>query len=280
MFKIGCHLSSSKGYVHMVEETLSIGGTTFQFFTRNPRGGAAKPVDTDDIGRYNKTASENGIREIIAHAPYTMNPCAATENLREFSLNTMTDDLARLSLTPGALYNFHPGSHVGQGVDAAIELIAGLLDKLLEADAGNTTPVLLETMAGKGSEVGSKFEELRRIIDLVADSSRLGVCLDTCHVYDAGYDIVNDLDGVLGEFDRVIGIGRLKAVHLNDSKNPFCSHKDRHEKIGHGSIGIDAFAKIINHPALRDLPFCLETPHEDISGYAGEIALLKSLRNE
>ena len=280
MFKIGCHLSSSKGYVHMVEETLSIGGTTFQFFTRNPRGGAAKPVDTDDIGSYNKTASENGIREIIAHAPYTMNPCAATENLREFSLNTMTDDLARLSLTPGALYNFHPGSHVGQGVDAAIELIAGLLDKLLEANAGNTTPVLLETMAGKGSEVGSKFEELRRIIDLVADSSRLGVCLDTCHVYDAGYDIVNDLDGVLGEFDRVIGIGRLKAVHLNDSKNPFCSHKDRHEKIGQGSIGTDAFAKIINHPALRDLPFCLETPHEDISGYAGEIALLKSLRNE
>lgn len=280
MFKIGCHLSSSKGYNHMAEETVSIGGNTFQFFTRNPRGGAAKPIDPADVELYRKTAAESGISEIIAHAPYTMNPCAATEALREFSLNTMTDDLARLSLTPGALYNFHPGSHVGQGTDAAIELIAELLGKLLAADSENSTPVLLETMSGKGSEVGSKFEELRRIIDLTGGTSRLGVCLDTCHVYDAGYDIVNDLDGVLEEFDRVIGLDRLKAVHLNDSKNPFCSHKDRHEKIGQGSIGIDAFARIINHPVLRDLPFCLETPHEDISGYAGEIALLKSLRGE
>ena len=277
MIHIGAHVSVAKGWEAMGKTTLDLGGDTFAFFLRSPRGGAAKPVDTDDIGSYNKTASENGIREIIAHAPYTMNPCAATENLREFSLNTMTDDLARLSLTPGALYNFHPGSHVGQGVDVAIDLIAGLLDKLLEADAGNTTPVLLETMAGKGSEVGSKFEELRRIIDLVADSSRLGVCLDTCHISDGGYDVGDGLDQTLEEFDRVIGLERLHAIHLNDSKNPKGAHKDRHEKIGQGFIGLENIERIINNKYLAQLPFELETPN-DVDGYAAEIKLLKGLR--
>ncbi len=276
MFVIGCHLSSSKGYLNMGQEALSIGGNSFQFFTRNPRGGAAKPVDEDDVRAYNAFAAENGIGPIIAHAPYTMNPCAATESLRDFSLDTMRDDLSRLSMIPGSLYNFHPGSHVGQGIDAGIELISGIVVKLL--DTANPTPILLETMAGKGSEVGSRFEEIRRIIDLSGGDSRLGVTLDTCHVYDAGYDIVGNLDGVLEEFDNVIGLSRLKAIHLNDSKNPFCSHKDRHEKIGQGSIGIDAFKRIINHKALRDLPFLLETPQDELSGWGDEIALLKSLR--
>lgn len=276
MFVIGCHLSSSKGYLNMGQEALSIGGNSFQFFTRNPRGGAAKPVDEDDVRAYNAFAAENGMGPIIAHAPYTMNPCAATESLREFSLDTMRDDLARLSMIPGSLYNFHPGSHVGQGIDTGIELIADTVVRLLDSD--NPTQILLETMAGKGSEVGSRFEEIRRIIDLSGGDSRLGVTLDTCHVYDAGYNIVGNLDGVLEEFDNVIGLHRLKAIHLNDSKNPFCSHKDRHEKIGQGSIGIDAFKRIINHKALRDLPFLLETPQDELSGWGGEIALLKSLR--
>ncbi len=278
MFVIGCHLSSSKGYLNMGQETVSIGGSSFQFFTRNPRGGAAKPVDPDDIAAYNAFAAENAIGPVIAHAPYTMNPCAATESLREFSLETMRDDLSRLAMIPGSLYNFHPGSHVGQGIDAGIELISGIVVKLL--DTANPTPILLETMAGKGSEVGSRFEEIKRIIDLSGGDSRLGVTLDTCHVYDAGYDIVGNLDGVLEEFDNVIGLHRLKAIHLNDSKNPFCSHKDRHEKIGQGSIGIDAFKRIINHKALRDLPFLLETPQDELEGWGGEIALLKSLRED
>ena len=277
MFVIGCHLSSSKGYLNMGQEALSIGGNSFQFFTRNPRGGAAKPVDEDDVRAYNAFAAENGMGPIIAHAPYTMNPCAATESLREFSLDTMRDDLARLSMIPGSLYNFHPGSHVGQGIETGIELIADTVVRLLDSD--NSTQILLETMAGKGSEVGSRFEEIRRIIDLSGGDSRLGVTLDTCHVYDAGYDIVGDLDGVLEEFDNVIGLQRLKAIHLNDSKNPFCSHKDRHEKIGQGSIGIDTFKRIINHQALRDLPFLLETPQDELSGWGGEISLLKSLRD-
>ncbi|MBP5312100.1 MAG: deoxyribonuclease IV [Clostridia bacterium] len=277
MFIIGCHLSNSKGYLKTGSDALSIGANTFQFFTRNPRGGAAKPVDKADVDAYNELASLNNIGPVIAHAPYTMNPCAATESLREFSLETMRDDLYRLSMIPGSLYNFHPGSHVGQGVDAGIELIAETVSKLLETD--NPTPILLETMAGKGSEVGSRFEELRRIIDLAGGDSRIGVTLDTCHVYDAGYDIVGNLDGVLDEFDKAIGLDRLRAIHLNDSKNPFCSHKDRHEKIGSGSIGLEAFGRIINHPALRELPFCLETPQEDLSGWGAEIELLKSLRN-
>lgn len=261
----------------MGQEALSIGGNSFQFFTRNPRGGAAKPVDEDDVRAYNAFAAENGMGPIIAHAPYTMNPCAATESLREFSLDTMRDDLSRLSMIPGSLYNFHPGSHVGQGIETGIELIADTVVKLL--DTANPTPILLETMSGKGSEVGSRFEEIRRIIDLSGGDSRLGVTLDTCHVYDAGYDIVGNLDGVLEEFDNVIGLQRLKAIHLNDSKNPFCSHKDRHEKIGQGSIGTDAFKRIINHKALRDLPFLLETPQDELEGWGGEIALLKSLRD-
>lgn len=277
MFVIGCHLSSSKGYLNMGQEALSIGGNSFQFFTRNPRGGAAKPVDEDDVRAYNAFAAENGMGPIIAHAPYTMNPCAATESLREFSLDTMRDDLARLSMIPGSLYNFHPGSHVGQGIETGIELISGIVAKLL--DTANPTPILLETMAGKGSEVGSRFEEIRRIIDLSGGDSRLGVTLDTCHVYDAGYDIVGNLDGVLEEFDNVIGLQRLKAIHLNDSKNPFCSHKDRHEKIGQGSIGTDAFRRIINHKALSSLPFLLETPQDELSGWGDEISLLKSLRD-
>lgn len=277
MFYIGCHLSSSKGYMNMANETVSIGGSTFQFFTRNPRGGQAKPIDEEDVKKYNEFAAENGFGKIIAHAPYTMNPCAEKPDIRKFTVETMADDIARLEYTPGSLYNFHPGSHVGQGVDVGIELISDALNRIMTEDM--KTVVLLETMAGKGSEVGSKFEELRAIIDRTNLGNRLGVCLDTCHVNDAGYDIVNNLDGVLEEFDRIIGIDRLKAIHLNDSKNPFESHKDRHEKIGQGFIGIDAFARIINHPALCDLPFVLETPHDDLVGYKNEIALLKSLKN-
>ena len=276
MFIIGCHLSSSKGFLNMGNEALSIGGNTFQFFTRNPRGGSAKPLDKEDVEAYNKFAALNNIGPVIAHAPYTMNPCAATESLRDFSFETMQDDLYRLSLIPGSFYNFHPGSHVGQGIDAGIELISQLTARLLEP--ANETLILLETMAGKGSEVGSRFEEIRRIIDLAGGDKRLGVTLDTCHVYDAGYDIVGDLDGVIDEFDRIIGLHRLKAIHLNDSKNPPGSHKDRHEKIGKGSIGVEAFKRIINHPALRDLAFCLETPQDDLQGWGDEISLLKSLR--
>ncbi len=274
MFKIGAHLSASKGYTHMYDEALSIGGNTFQFFTRNPRGGKAKDLDFNDIAIFNEKAKE-GFGPILAHAPYTLNACAADDRIREFAYITMEDDLKRLEHTPGAMYNFHPGSHVGQGIEVGIEKISALLNDILFPDMKTT--VLLETMAGKGSEVGSRFEEIRAIIDKTNLSDKLGVCLDTCHVYDAGYDIVNDLDGVLNEFDRVIGLDRLKAIHLNDSKNPFSSHKDRHEKIGEGSLGIDATARIINHPKLKDLPFYLETPNE-IDGYAREIALLKSLR--
>lgn len=274
MFKIGAHLSASKGYTHMYEEALSIGGNTFQFFTRNPRGGKAKDLDLQDIAAFNEKTKEN-FGPILAHAPYTLNACALDDRIREFAYITMEDDLKRLEHTPGARYNFHPGSHVGQGIDVGIEKISALLNDILFPDMKTT--VLLETMAGKGSEVGSKFEEIKQIIDKTNLSDKLGVCLDTCHVYDAGYDIVGNLDGVLEEFDRVIGIDRLKAIHLNDSKNPFSSHKDRHEKIGEGSLGIDAITRIINHPQLKHLPFFLETPNE-IDGYAKEIALLKSLR--
>lgn len=277
MFKIGCHLSTSKGYAHMAKEIRSLGGNTFQFFTRNPRGGSAKAIEPKDIEQFHELAAENGIEIILAHAPYTLNACSADEATRDFAVRTMADDLVRMENTPGNLYNFHPGSHVSQGVEAGTEYIVSMLNTVLSEN--QSTTVLLETMAGKGSEIGRTFEELKNIIDGVKLSSHLGVCLDTCHVYDAGYDIVNNLDGVLDEFDRVIGIDRLKAVHLNDDKNPFGSHKDRHEKIGEGTIGTAAFERIINHPKLRGLPFYLETPNE-LEGYAKEIALLKSLRRD
>ncbi len=275
--KIGCHLSASKGFLAMGKTATGIGANTFQFFTRNPRGGAAKPLDQKDIDAFLAFSKENGIDVILAHAPYTLNACAKDDKIRDFARLVMADDLKRMEAVPGNLYNFHPGSHVGQGMDVGIEKIADLLNELLTPDL--TTTVLLETMAGKGSEVGSRFEELRAIIDKVELDDKLGVCLDTCHVHDAGYDIVNDLDGVLEEFDRVIGLERLRAIHINDSKNPFESHKDRHEVIGGGALGTDAFSRIINHPKLKHLPFYLETPNE-LPGYEEEIALLKSLRKE
>lgn len=277
MLHIGCHLSNSKGYMNMCGEAASIGADTFQFFTRNPRGGAAKDIDPDDVKKALAFMSENGFVTILAHAPYTLNPCAERPEVREFTENTMKDDLRRMEFTPGNMYNFHPGSHVGQGTEKGIELITDMLNRILLRD--QTTTVLLETMAGKGSEVGGRFEEIREIIDGTGLSDKLGVCLDTCHVYDAGYDIVNDLDGVLAEFDRVIGLDRLKAVHINDTKNPFSSHKDRHEKIGEGYIGTEAFGRVVNHPALKSLPFFLETPNE-LDGYAKEIALLRSLSKD
>ena len=274
MFTIGCHLSSSKGYLDMAKTAVSINANTFQFFTRNPRGGAAKPIDEADIKAFLEYSKENGIEKILAHAPYTLNACSADESIREFALNTMIDDIRRMEYTPNQYYNFHPGSHVKQGADVGIKLIAEHLNKVLYPEM--TTTVLLETMSGKGSEVGRSFEEIREIIDRTELSDKLGVCLDTCHVYDAGYDIVGDIDGVLDEFDKVIGIGRLKAIHINDSKNPFASHKDRHEKIGDGYIGTEAMARIINHPQLRKLPFYLETPNE-LDGYAKEIEVLRGL---
>lgn len=274
MLNIGCHLSSSKGFYHMGEESLSIDANTFQFFTRNPRGGSAKDIDPQDAQKLNDLMKEKGFARILAHAPYTLNACAKVESIREFAHNTMLDDLKRMEYVPGNMYNFHPGSHVEQGIETGIKLISDQLNAILWEDMHTT--VLLETMAGKGSEVGSRFEELREIIDRVELKDKMGVCLDTCHVYDAGYDIVGDLDGVLTQFDKIIGLERLQAIHINDSKNPFKSHKDRHEKIGEGSIGTEAFERIINHPALKDLPFFLETPN-DLAGYAAEIKLLKSL---
>lgn len=275
MFKIGCHLSASKGYEHMAKEIVSIGGNTFQFFTRNPRGGKTKDIDQKDIEKYHAFAKENGIDVILAHAPYTLNACSADEKIRQFAHDTMEDDLRRMEYTPNSLYNFHPGSHVGQGVEKGIEYIVSLLNEVIKEE--QTTTVLLETMAGKGSEVGRTFEEIRAIIDGVELDSHIGVCLDTCHVYDAGYDIVNDLDGVLKKFDEVIGLNRLKAIHMNDSKNPFESHKDRHEKIGEGFIGTDTMEAVINHPLLQGIPVYLETPNE-LDGYQREIELLKSLK--
>lgn len=274
MLNIGCHLSASKGYTHMAKETISIDGSTFQFFTRNPRGGKAKEVDLKDVEKFLEISKENNFAKILAHAPYTINVCSADESIRKFGRETMKDDLQKLEAVPGNMYNFHPGSHVGQGVDVGISFIIDALNEILWEE--QSTTVLLETMAGKGSEIGRSFEELKQIIDGVNLKDKLGVCLDTCHVYDAGYDIVNDLDGVLEKFDEVIGLDKLKAIHINDSKNPFESHKDRHEKIGEGSIGTEAFERIINHPKLRNLPFYLETPNE-IDGYQKEIALLKSL---
>lgn len=275
MFQIGCHLSASKGFLHMGKEAVALGGNTFQFFTRNPRGGAAKAIDEKDVESFKAFAKENGIHVILAHAPYTLNACSADESTREFAKNTFADDLKRMEYVPGNMYNFHPGSHVGQGVEVGIEFIAEALNEVLSKE--QTTTVLLETMAGKGSEIGRNFEELKQIIDKVTVKEKLGVCLDTCHVNDAGYDIINNLDGVLKEFDEIIGLDRLKAIHINDSMNPIGSHKDRHQKIGKGTIGLDALGRIINHPKLRKLPFYLETPQEDIMGYAKEIELLRNL---
>ncbi len=274
MLKIGCHLSSAKGFLAMGREAVKIGANTFQFFTRNPRGGKAKALDLDDVAAYRALAEEQGFFPILAHAPYTLNACAADEGLRTFAKETMQDDLQRLEHLPGSMYNFHPGSHVKQGAEVGIELIAAQLNGILRAE--QSTTVLLETMAGKGSEVGRSFEELRAILDRVELADKMGVCLDTCHVFDGGYDIAGSLDGVLEEFDKVVGLGKLQAVHLNDSMNPIGSHKDRHQKLGEGSLGLDALERIVNHPALRELPFYLETPN-DLEGYAREIALMKSL---
>lgn len=269
---IGCHLSSSKGFAAMGRQALELGADTFQFFTRNPRGSRAKDLDVADAAALTSLLKEHHFAPVIAHAPYTLNLCGAREENRTFAVETMADDLRRLEHLPGQLYNFHPGSHVGQGTDQGVALIAQGLNHLLRPD--QSTTVLLETMAGKGSEVGGSFEELRAILDQVELGDRLGVCLDTCHVWDAGYDIADHLDAVLEEFDHVIGLDRLRAIHLNDSKNPLGSHKDRYACIGQGAIGLEALVRVIRHPALKDLPFCLETPN-DLSGYAGEIALLR-----
>lgn len=272
MLNIGCHLSASKGYLNMAKTAASIDANTFAFFTRNPRGGAAKDIDENDVKAFLEFTAQNKFATLVAHAPYTLNACSDKTETREFALNTMRDDLMRMEYTPNQYYNFHPGSHMKQGADAGIEMIAKQLNDVLTKDM--TTTVLLETMAGKGSEVGRSFEELRQIIDAVKLNDKLGICFDTCHVYDAGYNIVDDLDGVLNEFDRIIGIDRLKAIHMNDSKNPFESHKDRHEKIGEGSIGFNTMVSIINHPKLQNIPIILETPNE-LDGYAKEIKMLR-----
>ena len=277
MLYIGCHLSSSKGFAAMGRQALELGANTFQFFTRNPRGSRAKDLDPADAAALRDLLARHGFGPIVAHAPYTLNLCGAEEKNRIFARETMADDLARLEHVPGQYYNFHPGSHVGQGSETGIALIADGLNAILRPNQATT--VLLETMAGKGTEVGSHFEELREILDRVTLSDLMGVCLDTCHVFDAGYDIVNDLDGVLAEFDRVIGLNRLKAVHINDSIFGLSSHKDRHAKIGEGKIGTEAFRRIINHPALRRLPFYLETPNE-LPGYKAEIELLRAMVEE
>ena len=277
MLNIGCHLSTTKGFYNMGKEALSIGANTFQIFTRNPRGGKAKDIDENDIKKLIDLMEENKFSKILAHAPYTLNACSKDESTRQFALEMMEDDLKRMEYLPNNLYNFHPGSHVKQGTEVGIEFIAELLNKVLKKE--QTTKVLLETMAGKGTEVGRNFEEIAEIISRVELKEHMGVCLDTCHVYDAGYDIVNDLDNVLEQFDKIIGLDRLYAIHLNDSKNPFNSHKDRHEKIGEGSIGLEAVTRIINHPKLKNIPFFLETPNE-LDGYAKEISILRDAYND
>ena len=278
MFTIGCHLSSAKGYLHMAKDAVSIDANTFQFFTRNPRGGRAKAIDPKDIAAFAAYAPEHGIERILAHAPYTLNPASDKQQTRDFALMVLAEDLGRMEETPHQLYNMHPGSAVGQPCEVAIAKIADALNQSLLPH--QTTTLLLETMAGKGSEIGGTFEELAAIIAQVELESHVGVCLDTCHVWDAGYDIVGDLDGVLEEFDRVIGLDRLRAIHLNDSKNPLGAHKDRHAPIGEGCIGFDALAAVTNHPALRDLPFFLETPQDDLSGWGREIAALRAAHAE
>ena len=273
MLKLGCHLSASKGNAAMVKTALSIGANTFAFFTRNPRGSSAKKEDPADCAKAVKLLEEHHFGKLVAHGAYTMNLCTADAEARTFAAGVLADDLRRMAALPGNFYNFHPGSHVGQGLEAGVEYIAAALNQAMTPEYPVT--VLLEAMAGKGSEVGGRFEELKMIIDAVGRDD-LGVCIDTCHIYDAGYDIVNNLDGVLSEFDRIVGLDRLKALHLNDSKNPFASHKDRHECLGQGSLGIDTFRKIVSHPLLKDKPMILETPNE-LPGYAAEIALLRSL---
>ena len=277
MFHIGCHLSPSDGFLAMGQTAKSMNASTFQFFTRNPRGSRAKAIDPADAAALVDFLKENRFGPVVAHAPYTINPCSKDERTREFALQTMADDLVRMEYLPHNYYNFHPGSHTGLGTENGIALIAHTLNTILKPE--QSTVVLLETMAGKGTEVGGRFEELREILDRVELSDHMGVCLDTCHVSDAGYDIVNDLDSVLEEFDRVIGIEKLKAIHINDSLNPLGARKDRHARIGEGHIGTEAFGRIIAHPALRHLPFVLETPNE-LPGYAAEIALLRGLRGE
>ena len=274
MLHIGCHLSSSKGFLAMGRQAWKLGADTFQFFTRNPRGSKAKELDSADAAALMALLAERNFAPVIAHAPYTLNLCSTEEKNRTFAREIMADDLRRMEYLPGQLYNFHPGSHVGQGTETGIAYIADALNAILTPE--QSTTVLLETMSGKGSEVGGRFEELREILDRVELSGRMGVCLDTCHVSDAGYALAEDLDGVLMEFDRVIGLNRLKAIHLNDSLNPCGAHKDRHARIGEGCIGLEALRRVVNHPALKDLPFCLETPNE-LPGYAAEIALMRSL---
>ncbi len=273
MLNIGCHLSTSKGFKHMGEEALSLGANTFQFFTRNPRGGAVKKMDVKDAAALMALAEEYQFAPLLGHAPYTLNACSADPHIREFAHMIIIDDLANMEYLPNNLYNFHPGSHVGQGVETGIDLIVELLNQALRPE--QTTLVLLEMMSGKGSEVGSSFEEISQIMNRVNLSDKMGVCMDTCHIYSAGYDLVNDLDGVLEQFDKTIGLEKLKAIHLNDSLNPYGSRKDRHAKIGQGTLGIEAITNIINHPQLRHLPFYLETPNE-LPGYAEEIKLLKA----
>lgn len=277
MLKIGCHLSVSKGFYAMGKEAVSIDANTIQFFTRNPRGGSAKPIDEEDVEKFKELAKEHGINNLLAHAPYTLNACAATENIRTFAKNTMEDDLKRMEYFPGSMYNFHPGSHVGQGVEQGTDYIVQMLNEIIKPE--QTTRVLLETMAGKGTEIGRNFQEIKNIMDRVAVKEHIGVCLDTCHIFDGGYDIVNRLDEVVEEFDKIIGLENLYAIHLNDSMNTCGSHKDRHAKIGEGNIGLDAITKIINHPKLRNLPFFLETPNE-LDGYAKEIKLLRERYKE
>lgn len=274
MLRIGCHLSSSKGFLHMGKEAVKIGANTFQFFTRNPRGSKAKEIDEKDIQNFLEYAKIHDIHQILAHAPYTLNPCSKDEHIREFAQMTMEDDLKRMEYLPGNCYNFHPGSHVGQGTEEGIQMIAHTLNQILKEEQHTT--VLLETMAGKGTEIGRSFEEIQQILDLIDLKDHMGVCLDTCHIYDAGYNIVQEMDQVVEEFDSVIGIEKLKAIHVNDSKNPFHSHKDRHEKIGEGSLGKETFYQLVNHPKLKGVPMYLETPNE-LSGYATEIQLLKTM---
>lgn len=274
---IGCHISAAKGYAAMGKQALKLGANTFAFFTRNPRGGKAKEIIPSDVEKLLQIMEENQFGKLVAHAPYTMNLCAAKEDIRQFSNEMLQDDLQRMEYLPGNYYNFHPGSHVGQGSETGVEYISQALNDALRPS--QTTTVLLETMAGKGSEVGRNFQELKDILDRVELSEKMGVCLDTCHIWDGGYDIVHQLDNVLEEFDSVIGLDRLKAIHLNDSMNDLASHKDRHEKIGEGNLGLEAVGRIINHAALRGLPFILETPNDDI-GYQKEIALLREMSND
>lgn len=273
MLTIGCHLSSSDGFLAMGRTAFSIGANTFAFFTRNPRGGAAKKIDPDDAAALRELLTENSFGKLVAHAPYTLNPCAADKRVREFAYTAMADDLERMEYLPGNYYNFHPGSHVGQGITEGIKLTSELLNDILVP--GQSTMVLLETMAGKGSEIGSTFEQLADVISAVRLNEKVGVCLDTCHVYDGGYNIAEDLNGVLENFDRTVGLERLKAVHLNDTMNDFGSKKDRHQKIGHGHLGFDVLTRVINHPSLKNLPFILETPN-DLTGYAEEIRMLRT----